>query len=80
MNSNSIHLSNIDSTTLILSVPLHLLSPWDTAMNIHHQLWKLSSTEQPQVIQKWLKFWGWLPRIWGDSCFSSFQYDYGMNE
>lgn len=73
-NREDVCLSNHDSTALILNVPLTLRSPWDTAMNVHHQLWKISASEEPKVVQKWLRFWGWLPRFWGDSCFSSFSY------
>lgn len=41
-------------------------------MSVHHQLWKKSSSQEPRVVQQWLRMWGWLPRMWGDPCFASF--------
>ena len=73
-NREDVHLSNRDSTALVLNVPLTSESAWDTMMNVRHQLWKITSSQEPKVVQKWLRFWGWLPRLAGDACFSSFTY------
>lgn len=73
-NRDDVHLSNRDITALILKVPLTIDSAWDTMMNVRHQLWKISSSQEAKVVQRWLQFWGWLPRSVGDACFSSFTY------
>lgn len=78
-DSESFHPSNRDSTALILNVPLTLETAWDCAMNVHHQLWKITSSKEPTVVQKWIRFWGWLPRCFGDPCFSSFTYSMIMH-
>ena len=76
----NIHLSNIDAVPLILRVPFdQAKSTWDTTMNVHHQLWKISKSEEPKVVQRWIRFWGWLPRLWGDSCYASFAYVYSLS-
>ena len=45
-------------------------------MNVHHQLWMKSNSQEARVAQRWMKWWGWLPRAWGDSSFANFMSGY----
>ena len=68
----SLQLRNKVATALVLDLPRHCGDAWDSSMSVHHQLWKKSSSQEPRVVQQWLRMWGWLPRMWGDPCFASF--------
>ena len=76
MDREKVLLSNRDVSALILQVPLTLQNPWDCAMNVHHQLWMKSNSQEARVAQRWMKWWGWLPRAWGDSSFANFMSNY----
>ena len=41
-------------------------------MNVHHQLWMKSNSQEARVAKRWLWEWGWLPRGWGDNRFAHF--------
>ena len=67
-----LNLNNHDNTAVILELPLSRDSAWDSMMFVHHQMWLKSNCEETTVVQKWLRFWGWLPRSFGDHFFASF--------
>lgn len=72
MEREKVQLSNRDVSALVMDVPLQLESPWDCAMNVHHQLWLRSNDQEVRVAQRWMKWWGWMPRFWGDRRFAQF--------
>ena len=65
MEREKVQLSNRDVSALVMDVPLQLESPWDCAMNVHHQLWLRSNDQEVRVAQRWMKWWGWMPRFLG---------------
>lgn len=73
-SSTATPLSNRDLTALVLDLPSAHESAWDCAMFMHHQMWLKSNSEEASVVQRWLRFWGWMPRGCGDRCFASFMY------
>ena len=74
MDREKVQLSNRDVSALVMDVPLQLESPWDCAMNVNHQLWLRSNDQEARVAQRWMKWWGWLPRFWGDRRFAQFMF------
>ena len=54
MEREKVQLSNRDVSALVMDVPLQLESPWDCAMNVHHQLWLRSNDQEARVAQRWM--------------------------